>query len=657
MDFGLPPELRLLNYYTALSHGTLMILPLPATRDEEEEDDDKPAPPPATPVHFPSYQPRELLPINYPVTVDLRTIFSQLVAWSQLQPRHVESIKLQLINEVSLENVIPGLAAFTPPSEWKHGLGANPLQVAHPARVDEASCTNELNDDSTILMSNGKPTPTRRDFHLRAQELSMGNKKAYKESKVRRGPRGNAQIVIYAQFYAHLKQVGEYWDTSLDPPEATLVKLRLKQAQEEAAKDHMVIDQDLEGFSYSPASEQDDPMESSIPSQTQHGEAEANISPSQASQPQKASSKRSSAMSSTPDAQPGHNADANDLAQSRAIEDLSTEKPSVEHNPSTPSHSLAQAHQNLLASLHGPITFSPGEAQEYKGLRTSTGSAMPLSTLVTTVLDFLNPVLYHFGCGSYAPSDVSVHRLSIRHLLLPIESISIYRIPTSRDAIRQRLREGPLLAVSVREIDHETPTERKDIADAMKEVLAILTLAEERSREGREEVRVRKEGWLGDREKLRGVVKAGEAEIGGRWNHWHGGWRTVGLPKGVDVCVQCGVKRPEPLAEGSNILGPAPRWGRKVVYGRVGKEEGKEWEDVSFAPTVTFLRNPCSFPFHLRPLLSSFVQPLSIIDFPKFPSLRSHANVSRFLDHPHLRYRPSHLLRARSRASRLPRLS
>ena len=583
MDFRLPPGMRLCNYYSMAMHGRLTVLCVTAVKDEEEDNTDKPVPPPATPVHFSSYQPGLLLPNDYPENLNLRRLFSRPVAWSQLQLVHVESIKLQLINDVSLENVISGLAAFIPPSEWKYGLGSDPLQVAHPAQINKISCVNEANTDSTIMMSNGKPTPTRRDFNLRVKELSMSNKDAYKESQLRRGPRSSSKVVIYAQFFNHLKKLGEYWDTSLDPPELTLDKLRHKQAVEDKAKSHMEVDKDLEGFSYSPASEEDDPMNGGTTPQPTHSQVDHTTPLSQASQNPINPLPQSCASSFTGEAQSGHDTAQPSLKQSREIQDLSTEKPQSEQKPPVTAESPAKSDQDLTNPIPSPIVFSPNEAQTYIGLRTSTGSAMPHSTLTTTVLDFLNPVLYHFGCGSYAPTDVSVHRLPVQGLFIPIEAISVYRIPTTRDAIRQRLREGPLLAVSIREIDHETPTEQKDAADAMKEVLAILTLAEERSREGRKEVRVRKDGWLGDPRKLRGVVKPNEPGRGERWSHWHAGWKTAALPKGCETCVQCGATRPEPLAEGSNVLGPAPRWARKVIYGRVGLEKGKEWDDVSIS--------------------------------------------------------------------------
>ena len=569
-------------------------VPIIAARDDDEDDTNKSVPPPATQVHISSYRPRLLLPDEFPQSLNLRQIFAQPVAWSQLQPVHVESIKLQLTNNVSLENVVPGLAAFIPPSEWEFDLGADPLQVAHPNQANEVLSTNDSNADTAIMMSNGKPTPTRRDFHLRAKELSMSNTDAYKESQFPRGPRGAAKLAYYAQFYKHLKRVGEYWDTSLDPTEANLVKLRAKQVADEKARHPMEVDEELEGFSYSPASEEDDPMNGSTTSQPEHGLANPTTSASQASQIQSDSlthptaspftCPQSSTSSFTTGAQSKHDTAQTPPDQSRDIPDLSTEKSSSEQNPPGFSDFLLQAQQDLDSTPH-PIMFSPDEAQTYTGLRTSTGSAMPHAALTTTVLDFLNPILYQFGCGSYAPTDVSVHRLPVQGLLNPIEAISIYRIPTTRDGIRQRLREGPVLAVSIREVDHERPSEQKDAADAMKEVLAILTLAEERSREGREEARVRKDGWLGDAKKLRGVVKAHEPGVGERWNHWHGGWKTAVLPKGVETCLTCGAKRPEPLAEGSNVLGPAPRWMRKVVFGKVGLEKGKEWDDVSYFRT------------------------------------------------------------------------
>lgn len=150
--------------------------------------------------------------------------------------------------------------------------------------------------------------------------------------------------------------------------------------------------------------------------------------------------------------------------------------------------------------------------------RTGTGSQMPPDYRQNIVTAFLKMVAYDFGCNVSAPRTEP--RLFIKSATTP-QRISyfssgctfIFRTPTTREAARTGIVEGPLAAVSAR---HTTtfppprpaassteepnttappPTDRDSTLDLARELIAALITAQHRAREGREEQRIGQGAW------------------------------------------------------------------------------------------------------------------------------------------------------------------
>jgi hypothetical protein len=135
--------------------------------------------------------------------------------------------------------------------------------------------------------------------------------------------------------------------------------------------------------------------------------------------------------------------------------------------------------------------------------RTGTGSQLPAGSRDGILTAFLKLVAYDFGC------NVSVPRIEPRlHLKSTIpgeppkvklasyfrcDCTFINRTPTTREAARALIVEGPLAAVYAR---HTTSfTERDAMYDFSRELIAALITAQYRAREGKSQERIGKDVW------------------------------------------------------------------------------------------------------------------------------------------------------------------
>ncbi|KAK9772722.1 hypothetical protein SCAR479_10592 [Seiridium cardinale] len=175
--------------------------------------------------------------------------------------------------------------------------------------------------------------------------------------------------------------------------------------------------------------------------------------------------------------------------------------------------SLEQAQLVLVGSATAPESNSRSEPKdrEHKEswrvtYRTASGNTMPAEIRHNMVSSFIKLVAYDFGCNLCAPrveprlqllEPPSSHKHQSREPLAsyyPSGCVFLVRTPTTRDAARSGIVEGPLAAVSARNtISFSTQTENS--IDFGRELIAALITAQHRARDGKEEKRFGEGKW------------------------------------------------------------------------------------------------------------------------------------------------------------------
>ena len=172
-------------------------------------------------------------------------------------------------------------------------------------------------------------------------------------------------------------------------------------------------------------------------------------------------------------------------------------KSEVAQNGKEAGDSSAASTVRSLLSVESQANSSPD--QRYRGWRTGTGKNMPDKFRTDTVRSFIEGTVWPFQCTVAPPRQMPVVQFGA--LNLPVrQSAAVYRVPTDRMRARQGRLEGPLLAVQVRnDTDfHDQigePIEQKSRLDLMRELGGLLQIAQERQREGKQEVRPGEGKW------------------------------------------------------------------------------------------------------------------------------------------------------------------
>lgn len=177
-------------------------------------------------------------------------------------------------------------------------------------------------------------------------------------------------------------------------------------------------------------------------------------------------------------------------------------------------------------SVKPTSTFTPSSnarektktKQVYKGRRISTGSAMPSAHRDETVSGLIQAVVWAFNCQVRTPNLPP--RLSLGNLLFPVwQSFIVGRVPREKELGRRGVLEGPVLGACCR-VETNFHDDRKEsgkagdgrrgrrtidvdekwkeILDLAREVGVMLLLAQERAREGKEEVKPGQGKWWTD---------------------------------------------------------------------------------------------------------------------------------------------------------------
>ena len=163
-------------------------------------------------------------------------------------------------------------------------------------------------------------------------------------------------------------------------------------------------------------------------------------------------------------------------------------------------YELPDSDSDMEAQSPGPSTMT----LTYTGRRTSTGSRMPVKLSMDLAENFLEPLMYLFGCY-FDQKSRSEHNLHIVDSVIPCSNIKfIYSRPKDNSKLRKGILEGPIAVLHaytyqgsgsiaskasqrVGKKKHETDQDSgsADMDHFFRELKALLLCAQERSRDGK----------------------------------------------------------------------------------------------------------------------------------------------------------------------------
>ena len=259
------------------------------------------------------------------------------------------------------------------------------------------------------------------------------------------------------------------------------------------------------------------------------------------------------------------------------------------------------------ASTPVPSSTQESKPPNYRGRRVSTGSAMPATIRDDLIRAFIDALAWPFGCRLERPR-------SQPHLYLGATRINVdysgllFRTPEDRARNRAGMLEGPLCVVQCRN-EMGFGNGNADVLDLLKEVGALLAVAQQRAREGQSEVVPGADKWWAEKK---------------RWGGGNG--EAVGTPlfddDGNEVAPlgENGTQTYAAVAASSNADDepptkrrnggptkrskeqraafrrnmvrqswepPKPTWEKKISYMKIGKEQKDESDTVRRALQMT----------------------------------------------------------------------
>ncbi|KAI9810693.1 MAG: hypothetical protein M1826_003481 [Phylliscum demangeonii] len=244
-------------------------------------------------------------------------------------------------------------------------------------------------------------------------------------------------------------------------------------------------------------------------------------------------------------------------------------------------------------------------AKKYKGRRTGAGKEMPDFFREEVVGALVDEVMWLFGCQVSPPRLPP--RLTMRTSYFSIRmSFYVYRSAVDRLRARQGFVEGPMMGLQIRpETSFRQPGQavgagQAEMVDLLREVAALLLLAQERARDGQEEKKPGEGKWYTSKP---------------RWGGGLGG--EVSGASGQSAVAATGSepsKTEEPTTEALPPPAPLPRpeyssarmrhrkasaaaaykklwpgtgtWDRKVTYTAIGKEANSNVDHVFLLSSI-----------------------------------------------------------------------
>ncbi|MCJ1383726.1 hypothetical protein MMC17_006840 [Xylographa soralifera] len=502
---------------------------------------DKPrqSPPSATPLKFPRHAPKELSCYAKSTEIDLLKLYSPIRTPGHLEPQHVSALNLKIKRDVSLDQLVP--ADYLPSSVWEEIPG-----------LDNSKETSSASVSTTSRLRNGTLIPGHQTYHTCMKELLSDNEDAYRAVN-RQHPRPGLSAVRPAhlrRFYIALQIVGEFWDTSLDGPAP---------ASNDVANAGSSLDNSVVSDKLASSSSQLTNTDKEHQSSSKHDNPDVTVSQSSESE------------------------------ESRSKTTSKTFPVLINQTTVPPSMSPEMTPNSAVASS--------GVAQDnYTGRRTSTGTMMPAQYRHNLLKEFLEPLLWAFGCRYEIPR-IQPH-LYVRNLKIPIDlSGVVYCTPKERPSSMFGSLAGPLFGVQGR---HGTvfgeEDGQSDLVDLLREVGAMLLIAQERSREGMDEVIpnlnrwfVTKPRWGGGTGEAMGepLGFACEEELINQQKQHDGMSKQSEEPpmkkkRSQERRVRVEMTREAAKKENlrKSTMPPSSRWDSRIKYMRVGKDAESELDNV-----------------------------------------------------------------------------
>lgn len=168
----------------------------------------------------------------------------------------------------------------------------------------------------------------------------------------------------------------------------------------------------------------------------------------------------------------------------------------------------------------GPVqSDTPAKLTSYAGRRIGTGREMPPRFRDEAVFTFVETIGFAFRCKVDRPRTEP--KLKVHNLLIPLlQTGSVYRYPRDSQAARKGLLEGPLLGIQcTNQMVFRRPDEAQetvgqgDLANFLREIGLMLSIAEKRSREGRTEPPPGESEWWLTKPRWGGAPDVGEIGI------------------------------------------------------------------------------------------------------------------------------------------------
>ncbi|KIW05569.1 uncharacterized protein PV09_03444 [Verruconis gallopava] len=241
----------------------------------------------------------------------------------------------------------------------------------------------------------------------------------------------------------------------------------------------------------------------------------------------------------------------------------------------------------LLLDIRPPKV--PGSAEKppgtYRGNRIGNGAGMPESYRTDAARAFVEPIAWSFGFTMAAHRKPPV--LEIKSLLVPIKlSGTVWRPPNEREKARAGCLQGPVLGISCRSETEFAEGKADPVLDVLRELGAMLCLAQERAREGRTERKPGENRWWTSVP---------------RWGGGPGGEMGEAITSSDDDIEPGGEEKTAPNSETkarANTRGTSSKrkqaiinawktlrvgsgyWDPRVDYAAVGKPPGSKWDEI-----------------------------------------------------------------------------
>ncbi|KAF2664650.1 hypothetical protein BT63DRAFT_460141 [Microthyrium microscopicum] len=426
--------------YSSFVAGDLVV----GRHDPKAERDSPRRPTPVVfpdPAHIPEFEPVTWTNENKPNFYDLRMKWNHPAGIRSLEPKIFEELNITLEPACDVPDFLhsnDALKLCMPPLQW--------AMTAPTAEQRKEVCDPILSRPipggpvRQRKLPNGRGWPTRGDFWDRLQQLNYPNVDGFRAfARIPNAAGDPPPRLTHARpFYEHLDSMVQYWDTSLDeylkpttpPPEAKTDEEKEAGQKADGNAEH----KDGDGGN------ENEPRKRT-----------------------KLSPKRLSKAEYDPAA-------SNVIIPSQGLP-------------------ISAKPQNIAPSTRRQQARAPDTpAGKYRGWRIDCGARMPNNTRDHITKAILEVALWPFGYQVDA-IDRAPARLALQNCRIPVPiSRQVWRPSTDRLEARGGIVYGPAMATSVRAVTCFDQRVGAEEVDLLREVGALLCLAQERYRQGRTEV-------------------------------------------------------------------------------------------------------------------------------------------------------------------------